>query len=95
MGRENVFNVNYPSGKENVNRNYQLIRNDIIETESDTHIVCYSLMINSVSDNRVIKSEYLCDITRDELQARMMFDLISLGDVPQELLDEIVQDMLG
>lgn len=95
MEGENVFNVNYPTEKEDIIRNYQLIRNDIIETDDNRHIVCFSLMINSVVNNRVVKSEYLCDVTRDEAQARMMFDVISLGDVPQELLNEIVQEMLG
>lgn len=89
-----VVNLNFPSEKSDINRNYQLIRNDVIELESDTRITSYSIMINSVCDNEVTESEYLCDVTRDAEQAKMLFELIALGGVPGEILEELAEELL-
>ena len=86
------FSADYANG---TNRNYQLIKNDIIELETDCHITSYSIMVNSICNNTVTQSKYIDDVSRDLEQAKRIFEHIALGDVPDDLLEELVQEIIG
>ncbi len=91
-----VINVNFPSVHENNEHcNYQLIKNDILEAQSEALITSYSVMANRIIDNAVTQSRYLCDISRDEAQAMKLFELIVMGSVPDEILDEMLEEIIG
>lgn len=93
---KSVINLNFPpQSSDEPHRNYQLIKTDIIELESNIHISSYSIMVNSISHSKVIFSEFLCDVSRDEKQAKMIFELISQNRVSQEMLFQTVEDILG
>lgn len=91
-----VLNRNFASkATGGINKNYQLIQNEIIELETDCHIRSYSIMVNSICDNAITESEYLDDISRDPEEARKIFELVTLGDVPHGLLEELVEEIIG
>ncbi|MBE6688529.1 MAG: hypothetical protein E7588_04525 [Ruminococcaceae bacterium] len=90
-----VINRNLPHGQDScITRNYQLIRNDIIELESDTHLTCYSIMINSLKNNTVTDSEYINDVSRNEQEAKRIFEKVAVSDIPQEVLEEMLAEIL-
>lgn len=91
-----VFNVNYPSEFEkNRHYNYQLVKNDFLELETDRRITFFSIMANVIENNEVVDSVYLCDVSRDEKQARRILDLTALSGDSGEILDELLEEIIG
>ena len=73
---------------------YQLLKNDIIDVESDSRITSYSILANVIENNCVKHGAYICDVSRDIKMAKYIFFEIAYGRVDCELLEEAVSEML-
>lgn len=91
-----VLNVNYPvEPEESRHYNYQLIKNDFLELETDRRITFFSIMANVIENNEIVESVYLCDVSRDEKQARRILDLTALSGDSGKILDELLEEIIG
>lgn len=91
-----VLNANYPCNSERSRHyNYQLVKNDFLELESDRRITFFSIMANVIENNEIVESVYLCDVSRDEKQARKILDLTVLSGDSGKILDELLEEIIG
>lgn len=74
--------------------NYQLLRNDVLDLETDTRITSYSLLVSVIKRNRVIQSAYACDIARDVATAKALFLKVASGNIGCESLREYLEEFL-
>ena len=84
-----IENINFDS-----RYNYQLLRNDIIDLDTDRLIISYSILINIIESNCVEKSAYICDVARDLDIAKNIFFEIANGRVDCETLRECTEELL-
>lgn len=89
MDNNIISNINSNTGF-----NYQLLKNHIIDIETNRQIIYFSILINKLSKNCVIKSVYICDVSRDIISAKRIFNRISECNTECETVNEIISEMI-
>ena len=85
-----IENLNY-----DLKYNYQLLKNDIILLDTDQLLTSYSVIVNNIKNNRIVKSTYVCDIARDLDTAKRIFFILVNGRVDCETVRECTEELLS